>query len=210
MDEPSIDAIIDAMPDGNAARLDTADDGHVLVSKVTMPELAALFGDPSLAVAYGLGFRPGVPRFQRTMELRHFPPLTPRNDLLIPLLWKWDGLVWSVTIIPAEPDGAGLIGRVAAECGLAAKRGAMPMMPGGRLGAASMPATDIHSFSVGMVRPDLPLDRAWYLENVPDHLIYRDRKAALAAEVKAIDRLEREYFGAGYKPGGPDEPPRWR
>jgi hypothetical protein len=196
--DDTIGAIVDAMPDGNAVRLDTADAGHVLVSKVTTPELAVAFGDPALAVAYGLIFRPGVSRFQRTMELRHFPPLTPRNDLLVPLLWKWDGVVWSVTVIPAEPDGDALIGAVAAECGLVAKRGSMPMMPGGRLGAASMPATDIRSFSVGMVRPDLPLDRAWLLENVKDHLVYRDARAAEAAEAEAIGRLEREYFGPGH------------
>jgi hypothetical protein len=195
MDEPPISAIIDAMPDGMGVRIDQEDDGHVLVSKLTTPELGSIFRDPALVVAYGLGFRPGVPRFQRYLELVHFKPGTPRNELLVPIMWKWDDLVWCVTVIPAEPDGIALIHEAAAACGLVAKQDAMPMMPGGRLGAASMPATDIRSFSVGMVRPDLPLDKAWYLENVKDHLVYTNPRAANAAEVKALEQLERQYLG---------------
>jgi hypothetical protein len=187
-----IGAMIDALEDGQGLLIEEEGPGTTAVITLTMAELARIIDDPARATAYGLLHRPGVPRFQRYLELVRFPPGTEANRLLTAILWKGTGMLWAFTIIPLESEP--WIHEAAGQCGLVAKRGLQAMVLGHEIDEGTMPATaNPWAFARGFVQPDLPLERAWYLENVPGHLVYTDPKAAMAAEFKALQELEWAY-----------------
>lgn len=176
-----INDLVDGLKNGWAIRI-LINGKFVLAEMIGLDDLRALISRPDLTVAIGLGQRPGVAAAQRWLELTWFRPDTPANELISPLLWKWRGTVWIITLVPADPDhttgrpsGDELVRQAADWADLVAERGIVSVMhDSGPLDDASQPDFETGLGELSMVRPELDLGRAWFLVDQPGLLIYRD------------------------------------
>jgi hypothetical protein len=184
--------IIDSMPDGHAVQFDT-DGENLMLRRYPFAELA-----PQLEGKIGfigLEARPGVRYLVRSLELRHFQPFTPRNDLLGVYLLRWCGMLWSLVVFPGyalTPRDAYAAVKAA---GLRAVKGS-PMCGGAPdpLGPGSRPAGSVQAFAAGFVELDLPLGHVRVLEMLPGHPLYLDPRGAEALENEMLDSLEAAWW----------------
>jgi len=99
--------------------------------------------------------RPGVRLFAVKLEYFYFEPGTPKNDEYIFHIVNWEEMVWGVISIPKEYMD--LAKKVAAEAGLRIADGTPHMIIGG-----------------GQRRFPMNTNNVFTLENVSDHLVYKN------------------------------------
>jgi hypothetical protein len=184
---------IDETPDGHAVRFDTRGD-DLMLQRYSFAELGRLLEDTDLIALMGLEARPGVRYLVRSLELRHFPPGTPRNPLLHVYLLRWCGVLWSLVLFPWHVLSPREANATITAAGLRAVRG-YPICHGipDPLGPGNLPAGSVQAFSAGFVQPDLPLRHVRVLENLPGHPLYRDPRKAAALEREMLEALEAEW-----------------
>jgi hypothetical protein len=180
---------VDSMPDGHAVRFDAIGDDLVL-RKYSFAELALQL-DSDIIGLMGVEGRPGVRYLVRSLELRHFPPGTARNDMLRVYLVRWCGMLWHLILFPhyaltpretyAAVKAAGLRAVVGPPICLGASD---PLGPG------NLPADTVETFAAGFVRPDLPIAHVRTLESMPGHPLCRDLRGAGALENEMLESLE--------------------
>jgi hypothetical protein len=184
---------IDQTPDGHAVRFDTIG-GDLVLRRYSFAELAPLLADSDLIALMGLEARPGVRYLIRSLELRHFPPGTPRNELLRVYLLRWCGMLWSLVLFPWHALTPREAFAAIKAAGLRAIQG-FPMCGGNiePLGPGNIPAGSVQAFAAGFVQPDLPLGHVRVLENIPGHSLYSDPRGAEAVEAEMLEALEAEW-----------------
>ena len=117
-------------------------------------QLQVFLADPQWVHFAAMLVRPGVCECVETLELRHYKPGTPSNDLFHLRLIQWEGMAWGLISIPAEDRPK--MERAAAAYGLRVADGVPTCI--GPDGASRFPA-------------DTP--RTFTLENVSGHPVYK-------------------------------------
>jgi len=187
-------AFFDQMKDGECSQVIVEGD-DIGITIFPMSHLSELLGRPGIVALLGLLMRPGVAYLQRRLELIHFPPGTPANNLLACFILKWQGMLWSLTVFPGNHLTCRALKTALDHAGLVVAAG-IPTIGGKDVGldAASVPSGNQSLFSRGFVEMDMPMDRIHLLENQPGHLVYRDSLAAHLRELEMIVELEQQYL----------------
>jgi len=144
----------------------------------TEEDLRRLVSDESKFHVVGMIQRPNVRVFCVALELRHFPPNTPENDLYELRIIRFGGLQWFAVSVPAEHERT--CREVAETFGLRLANGVPTSISGDRIERFPMDG-----------------DRVFTLENVPNHPVYTTRcvHGLIEQENRRIEELQREFFG---------------
>jgi hypothetical protein len=183
-----------AMKDGEAVEFSTRG-GDLILERLSFAELTPIIERPGTVGFIGDVYRPGVMFLTRFLELKHFTPGTPKNDLLRCFQLRWVSMLWSLTLFHVRSLGPGYMADALERAGLRFVAG-VPMALAqdvDPLGPGNVPAGNPRAFADGWLEPDLPFDRLLFLENRPGHLVYRDPAAADRQQAAMILALEAEW-----------------
>jgi hypothetical protein len=183
---------VDSMPDGHAVRFDTAG-GALILRQYSFAELGRLPECGDLIALMGLEAIPGVRYLGRSLELGHFPPGTPRNDLLKVYLLRWCGMLWSLLLFPWHSLTPREAHATVKAAGLRAVRGMPICAAPDPLGPGNRPAGSVDAFAAGMCQPDLPFGHVRVLQGIPGHPLYSDSPEAKALLAEMLEALEAEW-----------------
>lgn len=145
---------------------------------ITNEMLQRMADDPDWFHVVCMMVRPGCYLFMRKLELEHYRPATPRNNLFYVTQIKWQEMEWTVISIPLKERH--LADQVAKECGMAFEDG-IPHVIGGPLGVARFPMNS---------------ERVFSLRNSANSIVYNGMAAAEMTreiELKAVEDVERRH-----------------
>ena len=150
-------------------------------TKVTITDetLQRMADDPDWIHIVCMVVRPGIYLFMRTLELEHYRPCTPRNNLFYMVTMKWQDMDWIIVSVPSKDRS--IVDAVAKDCGMKLADG-IPHIFGGNNGEPAI----------------FPMNspRVFSLSNSADSIVYNGIAAAEMTrelEMKAVDKLERKH-----------------
>lgn len=149
------------------------------VTYETVDEFKKFAADDTLAHYAMLAVRPGCQEFLTNVEMSHYKPRTPRNDLFSIRFFIWSDLVWFVMSVPFNERM--LVESVMGSCGLRVADGVPTMIANGQ----------ITTFMITG-------DNVFTIENVSDHPVYRNDNTINAA-LRIAENDAAERIGKGGK-----------
>jgi hypothetical protein len=181
---------VESLSDGQAVRFDARGD-ELILRQYSFTELGRLPGSGESIALMGPEAMPGVRYLTRSLELRHFPPGTPRNDLLHVYLLRWCGTLWSLVLFPWYALSPRETHAVVKAAGLRAVRG-LPLCGGDvdPLGPGNRPAGHAQAFAAGYCQPDLDLGHVRVLQITAGHPLCRSGPEAEALLDEMLESLE--------------------
>jgi len=148
---------------------------EIVASTMQLEEFFQLSKDPSRFFIVSTTIRCGWAFFMRHLELKHFPPMTKKNDLLINFDFKWKDMPFSCVAVPKMFHTE--ISNSLLATNMKPVYGAVP--------------TTIES--TGFVPMPICADNCITVENGEDHIVYKnDRDAAAKWQEEQILKLEAE------------------
>lgn len=150
------------------------DSTNLVITDETLQRMA---DDPDWFHVVCMVSRPGTILFIRKLELEHYRPSTPRNNLYNLVDIDWEDLKWIVISIPLNERH--LADKVAKECGMAFSDGIPHMIERGKVKQFPMSS-----------------ERVFSLRNSENSIVYNGIVAAEMTrdlEMKAIEELDRKH-----------------
>jgi hypothetical protein len=191
---PVLKGFLDGTPEGTAVEFVTMG-GVALAKRMSFPELGPVLSAEGITGLLGMFNRPGVVYLQRYLELNHFPPFTPANELYRCFILRWFDMPWALSVFPRASIDGGVLLAALERAGLRG-RNRVPVAHvhnPGPLVEGTTPAGEAELFGMGFTEPDLPFQNVLLLENLPGHLVYRNAKAAMDRGGEMLEAVEREW-----------------
>lgn len=169
--------LIDDTPEGEVVFVMNSPENleDVVASKISLDEFFQLSKDPSRFFIISTTIRCGWAYFTRHLELKHFPPMSTLNNLLINFDFKWKDMPFSCVTVP-KMFHAKIVDSLTATN--------MKPVYGG------VPTT---VEATGFVPMPICPDNCITLENGENHIVYaNDADAASNWQIEQIRKLETE------------------
>lgn len=148
---------------------------EIMASTIKLEDFFTLTQDSSRFFIISMTIRCGWDYFMRHLELKHFPPMTKKNDLLVNFDFKWKGMPFSCVAVPKQFH---------AEISNSLLETNMKPIYGG------VPTTVEDS---GLVPMPVCADNCITVENGEDHIVYKnDAEASANWQEEQILKLEAE------------------
>lgn len=168
--------LIEDTPEGKVVALITTPEFDIAATTLSFDKFCSMTSDPSRYFIVTTSLRTGWPYFNRHLELVHFPPMNPKNILMVIFHFKWKGIPFSCISVPKQFHADVLD---------SAKATNMKLVMG------AVPTTVDET---GFVPMPIDANNCITVENGEGHIVYENSAQAAEWENKRIQELEAAYL----------------